>query len=82
MFFNKRLKDDNFSPLSKACFKAFWPIKGSLIQTPPQELSSVLKQPLYGNPLILEEEDITLGMGPNVGLHILARAGITKVAHL
>lgn len=82
MFFSRGLKNDNFSPLLKACFKALGAIKDSLKQGEPQELSGVLRQPLFGNPLILEGEEKPLGMGPNVGMHLWAQGGINKVEHL
>lgn len=53
-----------------------------MFQKQPTVLDGVLRQPLYGNPLIIEAKNTPLGMGPNQGLHLWSRVGIQQVAHL
>ena len=42
-------------------------------------MSSILRQLLFGNPLILEDENTLLGMESNMGLHLWAKVGISSV---
>jgi len=81
LLFSRGIKDENHSPLVKACLKAFIAVRQGLIQRQPSILSELLRQPLFGNPLITESPDTPLGMGPNIGLHLWAKEGLTQIRH-
>jgi len=63
----------------ESCLKAFITIKGNLSLLEHQGMHNIIRQLLFGNLMILEEEGIPLGMGENHVLHLWARKGITKI---
>lgn len=75
------LKRENHSPLMAACLKAFFSIQRNQQQQKPNIVAEILRQPLFRNPLILKSKDKPLGLGPNIGLYLWARVGITQVRH-
>jgi len=78
LFFNRALKKENLSPLMESCIRAFILVKGGLSQKNLELKDQVLKQSLFKNPLIVEESNVPLGMGPNLGLHLWVKARITQ----
>jgi len=62
--------------------KTFIAIRGNLIQRESEIINEILRQPMFGNPMILEVADTPLGKGPNMRLHLWARSGICTIKNL
>jgi len=82
LFYSKGVRKNNHSTLVDACIKAFISVRGNLTTVEPGEAEGKLRQQLFGNPLIVEEENIPLGMGEKIGLHLWAKGGIGKVSDI
>ena len=78
----KTVKASPHSDFMQALLKVWHRQKSFLKQETPQTPAQILRQPLFGNALIKDEQGFPLGLGGHKHLETWANSGITVVGHL
>jgi len=67
---------------TKSIIGAWMKVRLGLTEADPTNTAEILKQPIFGNPLVLNERGIPLGLGELSEGSAFARAGCTQTKDL
>jgi len=66
----------------KSIVGAWMKVRLGLTKTPPTSTAKILRQPIFGNPLILNSSGVPLGLSGLSEGNAFARAGCTRIKDL